>query len=264
MSVVDATWNLLGQFASVFAAVAAAIPFGVALRGWYTRHLGSRWELKRRLVKMAVGVTGDHVRSLFGVPVMQYEAPGIKDAIDYLFRTNHAWVVARVRNGAVSSWSVTVTDRKLKIDLRDLSFGLVQGRLGHSTASQVVEQPNGVFEERGAATYAYAERKYFGRPSAYQSFVFMYNTEGIGTYNPSGQDIVASYPFLVAGSPVGDTASLAGTRSATTVNTFLSCGRDDSFLTGGWARWPVVIHELVMPLRAAERQRKNWLKKRGN
>ncbi|MDQ0032247.1 ETEC_3214 domain-containing protein [Arthrobacter bambusae] len=258
----DETWSLLGQFASVFAAVAAAIPFGTAVSDWFKRTVGSRRELKRRLSKMVVGVTSDHVRSLFGVPIMQNKLHGIEDCTDYVFMSDHAWIVTREQNGAVVAWSITVTDRRFAMDLRDLTFGLVSGKLGHSTFAEVVEQPAGQYEERGAANYTYAERTYFGRPSAYQSFVFAYNNEGIGTFNVSGQDVVASYPFVPIGTHRGDLEMLDEVRRSTMVNTFLSCGLDDAFLAGGAATWPVVHHDFVIPLRASPRLRKKWLKKR--
>ena len=263
ISGVDASfWNSLALFATVFAGVAAAVPFAAALRSWFRRTWGSRWELKHRLAKMVVGVTNDHVRSLFGVPIMQHESPGLEDSIDYVFRTDHAWIVARIRHGAVTAWSITVTDRKFKIDLQDLTFGLVHGKLGHSTFAEVVERPTGKYEERGAATYAYAESTYFGRPSQYQTFVSMHNLEGVGVFKHSGQDVVASGAFAIAGRAVGDPELLEETREATTVNTFYSCGLSAESLGEGAATWPVVHRDRVSPLRGATKERKKWLKQR--
>ncbi|WP_139006432.1 ETEC_3214 domain-containing protein [Arthrobacter crystallopoietes] len=255
-------WNSLGLFATVFAAVAAAVPFGVAIRGWWSRTGGSRRELKRRLAKMAVGVTDEHLRSLFGVPIMQRTSYTVEFAINYVFRTNHAWIVAQVESGAVLSWSITVTDPKFKVNLRDLTFRLVGGTLGHSTFAEVVEKPNGMYEEQGAATYAYAESAYFGRPSLYQTFVFMHNQEGVGSYKSSGQSVVASGPFTENKFPTGDLEKLEDVRKATTVNTFYACGQDSHALPGGAAMWPVVHRDGVAPLRGASLERKKWLKKR--
>lgn len=232
---------------------------GVSVKSWHGRHLGSRSQLKKRLAKMAVGVTSDHVRSLFGVPVMQRPAPGNHDAIDVIFMTEHAWVVTREKSGAVIAWSITVFDRKLKIDLRELSFGLMNGTLGQSTFAEVVERPDGYSEMRGASSYAYAERTYFGRPSAYQSFVVMYNTEGVGTFKESGQALVATSQFANPGNSIGNVDMLVSTRELTTVNTFLSCGLDEKFLAGGAMAWPVVLHDVVVPLRAAPSQRRKWI-----
>lgn len=252
-------WTLVGIFAAVFAAVAAGIPFVDSVRRWHARHLGSRSRLAKQLSKLVVGVTSEHVRSLFGVPIMQRTSPGVDEAVDCIFQTRHAWVVTRERNSAVIAWSITVFDRKFKIDLLELSFGLVGGTLGRSVFSGVVEKPGGYSEMRGASTYAYAEYTYFGRPSAYQSFVFMYNTEGIGTFKESGQSLVATKKFAEAGKPIGNVDMLEETRKRTTVNTFLSCGLDDSFLTGGAMSWPVVLHDIVVPLRAAPSTRKKWI-----
>lgn len=258
----DAAWNFLALFATVFAAVAAAVPFAASIRNWWMRRFGSRRELRRRLGKMAVGVTLDYVKSLFGTPLMQKDAYDVPGAVEYIFMTDHAWIVARIRGGEVLAWSVTVTDKKFKMDFQDLTFGLVQGELGHSHFSDVVKEPSGFIEEVGSVSYCYAERKYFGRPAAYQSFVFMHNMEGIGSSKPSDNlSVLASPPFMTPGS-TQPLESLDATRKATTVNTFLSCGRDDSFLEGGAARWPVIFPELAKPFRSSPRQRLQWLKKR--
>ncbi|MFC9354092.1 ETEC_3214 domain-containing protein [Arthrobacter sp. NPDC057013] len=255
-------WNAVGLWATVFAGVAAAVPFAAAVRAWWARSGGSRRELKRRLAKMAIGVTDDHLRSLFGVPIMQSRSYTIENGVHYMFMTNHAWIVALVDNGAVLSWSITVTDRKFKMKLRDLTFGLVDGTLGHSTFADAVERPNGVYEEQGAATYAYAESAYFGRPSLYQTFVFMHNQEGIGDYKPSGQSVVASGPFARHALPTGDAEKLSEVRKATTINTFYGYGAGVPDLEGGAAAWPVVNRDFVAPLRGASAERKKWLKKR--
>nr|WP_284990473.1 ETEC_3214 domain-containing protein [Arthrobacter sp. efr-133-TYG-120] len=127
---------------------------------------------------------------------MQKDAYNVAGAVDYIFTTEHAWIVARIQSGEVLAWSVTVTDKRLKVDLRNLTFGLVKGKLGRSRFSDVVEQPSGVIEEVGSVSYAYAERTYFGRPSAYQSFVFMHNLEGVGTFENGGStSAVGTRPF---------------------------------------------------------------------
>ena len=254
--------NLLGQFASVFAAVAAAVPFVAAMQGWIKRGIGSRRELKRRLTRMTVGVTSDYVRSLFGVPVMQRPAPGVDGATDYYFMTNHAWIVARVRDGAVDSWSVTVTDFKFKMKISDLTRGLVEGVLGHSPFLDVVKKPSGVMEEPGGVDYSYAESTYFGRPSGYQTFVFMYNMEGIGNYRPSGDNIVIDGTFLGGTQMGGGLTKLEETRKETTVNTFFVCGPSTEILSGGAGMWPVVHRDGVAPLWGAPAERKKRLRKK--
>jgi hypothetical protein len=210
---------------------------------------------------MVVGVTGDHVRSLFGVPVMQNKSPGVTGAVDYFYMTNHAWIVTREMDGVVLQWSITVTDAKFKIDLQDLTFGLVRGKLGHTTFAESIEGYDGQYEEQGAAAYTYAECRYFGRPSAYQTFVFTYNRDGVGTCAPSGQSVVASPPF-VSNAPIGDLTQLEEPRQGNTINTFYACGLSDGSLVGGSGMWPVVHGDFVAPLRGSRAERKKWLKKR--
>lgn len=86
----------------MFAAVAAAVPFGVSIRDWWLRGFGSRRELRKRLGKMAVGVTLDYVKSLFGIPLMQKDAYNVARVVDYIFMTDHIWIVARCE--PVRSW----------------------------------------------------------------------------------------------------------------------------------------------------------------
>jgi len=139
-----------------------------------------------RLSEMAVGVALDYVKSLFGTPLMQKDVYNVAGAADYIFTTKHAWIVARMRSGELLAWSVTVTDKRLKVDLRNRTFCLVKGKLGRSPFPDVVAQPSGVIEEVGSVSYAYAERTYFGRPSTYQSVVFMHCMEGVGTFENGG------------------------------------------------------------------------------
>lgn len=70
------------------------------------------------------------MRSLFGVSVMQRAAPEVEAATDYYFMTDRAWIVARIRDGAVMAWPVTVTDFKFKVKISDLTRGLVEGVQG--------------------------------------------------------------------------------------------------------------------------------------
>jgi hypothetical protein len=52
---------------------------------------------------------------------MQKGAYNVAGAVDYIFMTEQAWIVAQIRSGEVLAWSVTVTDKRFKIDLRNLT-----------------------------------------------------------------------------------------------------------------------------------------------
>lgn len=49
-------------------------------------------------------------------------------------------------------------------------------------------------------------------------------------------------PFFATDNPQSALESIRATRQSTTVNTFLSCGRDDSFREGGGSIWTVTAH----------------------
>jgi hypothetical protein len=83
----------------------------------------------------------------------------------------------------------------------------------------------------------------------------MHNMEGVGTFENGGStSVVGTRPFFATDSPQSALDSIRATRQSTTVNTFLSCGRDDSFLEGGAAMWPVIFHEFVIPFRSSPAQ----------
>ena len=189
-TVVDSLLNDLGVAASIV--IVASGIFGVyqAAVRIYSRTVGSRRDLARRLNELAAGVTLRYVEERFGTPAFSRtialprqpsagavrpqkrtlrevalviagagataastQTTGQAHAHDgapcdgqsfreLVFREKHAWVqVLADDNDAVARFSVTVTDPRFGFSVRDLSWGHLTVRLGHSRFSDVREGP---------------------------------------------------------------------------------------------------------------------------
>jgi hypothetical protein len=92
-----------------------------------------------------------------------------------VYREKHAWVQVLVdQNDAVARFSITVTDPKFKFSIRDLTWGHLAVRLGHSRFADVL--PGLPLDGRslriGAHNHEYAEAYWFGNPGDYSFIAF--------------------------------------------------------------------------------------------
>ena len=122
---------------------------------------------------------------------------------ELVFREKHAWVqVLADDNDAVARFSVTVTDPRFRFSVRDLTWGHLAVRLGHSRFSDVREgQPvSGRSLRIGAHNHEYAEAYWFGNPGNYQHYVISSNEIGTGEF---------WFPVLQEGPPAHRSGTLA-------------------------------------------------------
>jgi hypothetical protein len=157
---------------------------------------------------------------------------------ELVYREKHAWVQVLVdENDAVARFSITVTDPKFKFSIRDLTWGHLAVRLGHSRFADVL--PGLPLDGRslriGAHNHEYAEAYWFGNPGNYQHYVISSNEIGTGDF---GFSILRQGPSwhragtlaldnpLPADQPEFDPdASYAGRfRAETTINTLTVLG----------------------------------------
>ncbi len=233
-TVVDSLLNDLGVAASIV--IVAGGIFGVyqAAVKIYSRTVGSRRDLARRLNELAVGVTLRYVEERLGTPafsrtvvlprqpsagvarsqrrtlreiVLVVAGAGVtavspqaatgqahaRDAApcdgqsfrELVYREKHAWVqVLADGNDAVVRFSVTVTDPRFRFSVRDLTWGHLTVRLGHSRFSDVREglSASGRSLRIGAHNHEYAEAYWFGNPGNYQHYVISSNEIGTGEF----------------------------------------------------------------------------------
>jgi hypothetical protein len=104
---------------------------------------------------------------------------------ELVFREKHAWIqVLADDNDAVARFSITVTDPRFRFSVRDLTWGHLAVRLGHSRFSDGREDlpVSGRSLRIGAHNHEYAEAYWFGNPGNYQHYVISSNEIGTGEF----------------------------------------------------------------------------------
>lgn len=188
---------------------------------------------------------------------------------ELVYREKHAWVQVLVdENDAVARFSITVTDPKFKFPIRDLTWGHLPVRLGHSRFADVQLGPSLPLDGRslriGAHNHEYAESYWFGNPGNYQHYVISSNDIGTGEFGYSilreglsqhRSGTLASDNSLPAQSAFDPDASYAQRfRAETTINTLTVLGplRNPAYLAE--PRGPDSNHVRVLVPSRRERQ----------
>lgn len=165
----------------------------------YRKTIGSRRDLARRLNQLAAGVTTRYVEERFGAPAFARELPQPRTTLtgaplidpvtegvrELVYRERHAWLQTLINDqDAVLRFSITVTDRRFKFQIRDLAFGHMSAKLGRSHFADIrtSADPAGRALRIGAHNHEYAEAYWFGNPGNYQYFVLSKNDAGIGDF----------------------------------------------------------------------------------
>lgn len=180
------------------AAAVVAIGGGAAgLYNWsgnlYRQSVGSRRDHAKRFNQLAAGVTTRYIEERFGAPafVGVFAVPAAATMIadpkltEQVYHTKHAWLqIITDKRDVVVRFSITVTDPRFGFQIRDLTFGLLEARIGHSRFSEIkaISSPEGTSLSIGAHTHEYAESYWFGNPGCYQRFVLSHNDAGTGSF----------------------------------------------------------------------------------
>lgn len=173
----------------------------------------------------------DFVGELLGTP--QFVERAAEGREQRLYRLHNAWVAIEIHDGAVMSYSITVTSPALRYSTKRLTFGLIDIRLGWSAFDSVQVEPDGEKLWVGARRYGYLQHHRFGNPGRYQDYWLSYNLAGCGMFAAAGH----SGDF--ASGSYGSQGSVAPSRSAITINTLTvlgpNCPADaiDEFLKRG-------------------------------
>jgi hypothetical protein len=161
----------------------AAVVIGRASWAGLLATIGSRWQTSRRINRLACGMTLSYVESLFGVAALARAQPEV-NLTEHVFYTPHAFVQVLIdADDVVVRFSITVTDDRFRFRTRDLTFDLVQLRLGKSRFASLDRLPSDGYQvSLGARRFSYVEAHSFGNPGAYQQYLLAYNDSGIGTH----------------------------------------------------------------------------------
>jgi hypothetical protein len=141
-------------------------------------------ELVRALSSTGAAATGDPATPT-AADGQGHEADHRQSFRELVYREKHAWVQVLVGdNDAVARFSVTAADPKFKFSIRDLTWGHIAIRLGHSRFADVQHSPSpdGRRLRIGAHNHEYAEAYWFGNPGNYQHYVISSNEIGTGEF----------------------------------------------------------------------------------
>lgn len=254
-------------FGTILSALIASQSILLGLRRWYGRGWGSRHLWRKKLDRMANWVADEYIKELLGTPAFRTQGStsgrngtGEKPWIDRVYSTPHAWVVTRSIDERVEAWSVTITDPKFWWSIEEVTFKVIRGRLGHATFEALPTKPSGLYESRGAHTYAYAESSWLGNPGGYQNFIFMHNIAGIGTSHPSGQDDVRTGDFSEGQDLIFAPPPESEARKSI-VNTLLVTSPSCEIFSLPWQLWPVANSDQARLLHLG-RKESGWTWKR--
>src|SRR5487761_1839096 len=121
-----------------------------------------------------------------GTPAFSREFQALPGTREMVYYTRHAWVQVLVdTDDAVVRFSITVTDRRFRFQIRDLTNHQLTATLGHTTFADAGTQlePQGQSLRIGAHNREYAEAYWFGNPGNYQWYVLSHNDAvGVGTF----------------------------------------------------------------------------------
>ncbi len=209
------------------------------LRTRYMSTLGSRRAESALLRKLACGMTVQRAETLLGPPMFRRPVEGVTGALEHLYRLEHCWLQLIVDGSAeVSRIAITSMDRKFRIDMTNLTLGMLRFTLGEVSFFQINQEPTGVWVDIGARRFRYAESYYFGNPGGYQQYLLCYNdTSDIGHAEPSiltSHGVLGHASGLLAALEVG--SSQFFDLSSAPVRTFRSTARPNTLVIVRWDR----------------------------
>jgi hypothetical protein len=125
------------------------------------------------------------VASLFGPAVLRRKHP--EGVTEHVFYTPHALVQILADDTAVTQrWSITVTDDRFPLRVRDLTFGQTDLRLTRSRFWNLTEEEGGQRLGTGACESCYVEAYGYGEAAANQRYLFAFNDAGVGDFDGEG------------------------------------------------------------------------------
>lgn len=158
--------------------VIATTLIGIAkwLYGRYTRTIGKRRELRRKLDRLATNVRVEYIAGILGEPAFRTQCRQWNETVWWL-ESAAVQVISRISDGAVEQFSITCLDNRLRPRFV-LNNGSVEGLpvvLGKTKYCQLTPDPSSIRVEVGARRIFYREDYYFGNPGYYQTYTLSYN-----------------------------------------------------------------------------------------
>ncbi len=144
----------------------------------------------RRFSQLATGVTTRYVEERFGAPafVRDFDFGGEVKLTEQVYHTRHAWLqILTNEHQAVVRFSITVTDPRFSFQIRDLTVGQLEAKIGQSRFSEIrpAFMPEGRSFKAITRRLEYSESYWLGNPGYDQNFVLSYNDAGTGSFGCS-------------------------------------------------------------------------------
>jgi hypothetical protein len=173
--------SAIDVFAGVTGALVATAALVGGARTTWTSTVGSRRVLARKVEALRVGMSAEHMLSVFGPPTF-----GAVDRDDSesaegraFWALDYCYLAGAFNHGAIVGYSIVTTDRWFHPRLAHLGGGQMSGRLGAESFMGALEVvPGQISCYHGASTMEYAEHSYLGRPGGYCDYVLAASTEG--------------------------------------------------------------------------------------
>ena len=203
-------------FAAAGVTILGAVPRALqATRDLWKDTGGRRKSQAVVLDKLACGSSQLFVDELLGTPQFFFSVDGDNGQQQRIHRLRGAWVTAEYEQGSLYCFSITIIKESMSYDISRLTFGMLRGRLGNASFSDVVGTvgPNGVSAWLSARRSGYSEHYYFGNPGGYQEFWVSANECGAGRWKkpPPSEYRDGSYRSLPDGTneePIPDRAAI--------------------------------------------------------
>ena len=149
-----------------------------ACRRLWNRTIGQRRTQMEVLNQLACGSSIKYIESLFGIPQFVSDEDLRRQQI---YRLTGGWLLIEVEEEAVASYSITITDPKMRYPTETLTFGQLDVILGTSTFAEIRTSESGQRSWCGARRYGHIQHYHFGNPGGYQNYWLSYNMCGAGS-----------------------------------------------------------------------------------
>jgi hypothetical protein len=165
--------GIFGSADNLTATIVAGGAMWIVAKNSYTRTLGLRSDIRKKIYRTSLNVNDEYLRNLLGPPV-QGALDGGSGYLNWFLES--AMVGIRFSAGMATRLEITALDNSLRLALADLPYGQFKGHLGRNTYRECVDhEPTGQVYVLSARRVRYLESYYFGNPGCYLYYALAYN-----------------------------------------------------------------------------------------
>jgi hypothetical protein len=162
--------------AAAVALIAAAWAFRAVARRWWDRSIGRRRAQSAILDQIVCTSSLEFIDSLLGVPQFITNDGNYRQRI---YRLSGARVTVEHEGGAVTAFTITITDPRMYYETKGMTFGVIDLRLGKDTFDKARRSADEEFRI-GARHATYTRHYGSNNPSGFQEYWLAHNMVGAG------------------------------------------------------------------------------------